>query len=52
MTVATHGALLAHVYHVVRFYPLPGVLLIRISTTPSEMGDGLIAVFKHRCVQT
>jgi hypothetical protein len=28
------------------FLPLQGVLLIQISMTPSEMGDGLIAVFK------
>jgi hypothetical protein len=35
------------VCRVVRFYPLQGVLLIQISPTPSEMGDGLIIVFKH-----
>jgi hypothetical protein len=45
--VATHGAFVAHVCRVVRFYPLQGVLLIRISTTPSEMGDGLFATSKH-----
>jgi hypothetical protein len=30
-----------------KFIPLQGWLLIRISTTPSDMGDGLFAVFKH-----
>jgi hypothetical protein len=34
------------VYHVVRF-SLASCILIRISVTPSNMGDGLIAVFKH-----
>jgi hypothetical protein len=38
-TVATHGALLAHVWHVVRFRPLQGWLLIQIFMTPSEMVD-------------
>jgi hypothetical protein len=45
--MATHGAFVAHVCHVVRLFPLQGVLLIRISTTPSEMGDGLLAASEH-----
>jgi hypothetical protein len=44
--VATRGALRTCVCRVVRFIPLQGWLLIRISTTPSDMGDGLFAVFK------
>jgi hypothetical protein len=32
---------------VVRFIPLQGRLLIRISVTPSDMGDGLFAVDKR-----
>jgi hypothetical protein len=47
-TVATRGALLAHGCRVVRFIPLRGWLLIVISTTTLEMGDGLIVVFKRR----
>jgi hypothetical protein len=35
------------VRHVVRFIPLQGSLLIRISTTHLDMGDGLFAKFKH-----
>jgi hypothetical protein len=46
-TVATPGALLAHVCRVVRFIPLHGWLLIWISVTPSDMGDGLFAAPKH-----
>jgi hypothetical protein len=34
------------VCRVVKFYTLQGVLLIRISTTPSKMGDGLIVESK------
>jgi hypothetical protein len=45
--VATWGAILAYVCHVVRFIPLQGWLLIWISVTPSKMGDGLFAVFRH-----
>jgi hypothetical protein len=45
--VATRGAFVAHMCHVVKFYPLQGVLLIRISTAPSEMGDGLLAASKR-----
>jgi hypothetical protein len=45
--VATCGTFVADVYRVVRFYPLQGVLLIRISTTPSEMGDDLFAAHKR-----
>jgi hypothetical protein len=37
--VATRGAFVAHVCHVVRFYPLQGVLLIRISATPLDMSE-------------
>jgi hypothetical protein len=44
--VATHGALRAYVCHVVRCIPLQGWLLIQISMTPSNMGDGLFDVFK------
>jgi hypothetical protein len=45
--VATRGAFVAHVCHAVRLFPLQGVLLIRISATPSEMGDGLFTASKH-----
>jgi hypothetical protein len=45
--VATRGALQAYVCHVVRFIPLQGWLLIWISVTPSDMGDGLFTVFKR-----
>jgi hypothetical protein len=37
--VATHGVFVNHVCHVVRLFPLQGVLLIRISTTPSNMSE-------------
>jgi hypothetical protein len=37
--VATRGAFMADVCHVVRFLPLQGCISIQISTTPSEMGD-------------
>jgi hypothetical protein len=40
--VATHGAFVAHVCRVIRLFPLQSGLSIRISTTPSEMGDSLI----------
>jgi hypothetical protein len=46
-TIATHGAILACVCCVVRFIPLQGWLLIQISATPSDMGDGLFATPKH-----
>jgi hypothetical protein len=46
-TVTTCDALQACLCHVVRFIPLQGWLLIRISTTPSNMGDGLFAAPKH-----
>jgi hypothetical protein len=36
--VATRGAFVAHVCHVVRFLPLQGCILIQIPVTPSEMG--------------
>jgi hypothetical protein len=49
-TAATHDALWACVCHVVRFIPLQGLLLIRISVTPSDMGDGLFAVSKCRFI--
>jgi hypothetical protein len=45
--VATGGALLACVCHVVRFIPLQGWLLIQISMTPLDMGDGLFTMFKR-----
>jgi hypothetical protein len=48
--MATHGAFVAHVCHVVRLFPLQGCILIRISATPSDMGDGLIAESKHRII--
>jgi hypothetical protein len=44
--VATRGALWAYVCHVVRFIPLQGWLLIRISVTLLEMSDGLFAAPK------
>jgi hypothetical protein len=46
-TVATRGALQAYMCRVVRFIPLQGWLLIRISATPSDMGDGLFAAPKR-----
>jgi hypothetical protein len=45
--MTTCGVFMNNVYHVVRFYPLHGCKLVRIFVTPSEMGDGLITVFKH-----
>jgi hypothetical protein len=45
--VATRGALRACVYRGVRFIPLQGWLLIRISVKPSDMGDGLLTMFKR-----
>jgi hypothetical protein len=44
--VATHGALWACMCQVAKFMPLQGLLLILISVTPSDMGDGLFVVFK------
>jgi hypothetical protein len=38
----------AHVCRVVRLFPLQGWLLIRISMTPSDMGDGLFSECKRR----
>jgi hypothetical protein len=49
-TIATCGALWACVCRVVRFIPLQGWLLIQISTTPSDMGDGLFAESKRRII--
>jgi hypothetical protein len=46
-TVATRGVLRAYVCHVVRFIPLQGWLLIQISPTPSDMGDGLFTAPKR-----
>jgi hypothetical protein len=37
-------------YHVVRFIPLQGWLLIRISVALSEMSDGLFAESKLRVI--
>jgi hypothetical protein len=48
--VATRGALLAYVCRVVRFIPLQGWLLIQISVTPSDMGDGLFTASKRRII--
>jgi hypothetical protein len=48
--VATRGALLTYVCRVVRFIPLQGWLLIRISVTPSDMGDGLFTKSKRRII--
>jgi hypothetical protein len=45
--VATLGALLGWVWRVVKFIPLQGWLLIRISATPSDMGDGFFAKSKR-----
>jgi hypothetical protein len=44
--VPSHGVFMNHVCRVIKFYPLQGVLLIRISATLLNMGDDLIAVFK------
>jgi hypothetical protein len=49
-TIATRGALRACVCHVVRLVPLQGWLLIQISTTPSDMGDGLFTAPKRRII--
>jgi hypothetical protein len=49
-TIATRGALQACVCRVVRFIPLQGWLLIQIFTTPSDMGDGLLAESKRRII--
>jgi hypothetical protein len=49
-TVATRGALWACVCRVVRFIPLQGWLLIQISVTPSDMGDGLFTESKRRII--
>jgi hypothetical protein len=38
---------MTHVCRVVRLFPLQGVLLIQISASPLEMGDGLLATSKH-----
>jgi hypothetical protein len=45
--MATHGAFVAHVCHVVRLFPSQGCILIRISVTPSKMGDDLFAASKR-----
>jgi hypothetical protein len=45
---APRGALRAYVCHVVRFIPLQGWQLIRISVASSYMGDGLFTASKHR----
>jgi hypothetical protein len=47
--VATRGSLRACVCHIVRFVPLQGWLLMRISATLSEMSDGMFAAPK-RCI--
>jgi hypothetical protein len=44
--VATRRALLACVCRVVKFIPLQGWVLIRISMTPLDMGDGLFSAPK------
>jgi hypothetical protein len=46
-TMATHSALQAYACHLVRFIPLQGWLLMQISVTPSDMGDGLFATPKR-----
>jgi hypothetical protein len=40
----------AYVFHVVRFIPLQGCLLIQISVTPSDMGDDLFTKFKCKII--
>jgi hypothetical protein len=45
--MVTRGVFMTLECHVVRFYPLKGYKLVQISATPSKMGDGLTAVFKH-----
>jgi hypothetical protein len=49
-TVAACVAFVAHVCRVVRFIPLQGWLLIRISVTPLDMGDGLFVESKCRII--
>jgi hypothetical protein len=44
--MATRGAFVARLCHIVRFIPLQGWLLIRISATPSKMVDGLFTAPK------
>jgi hypothetical protein len=47
-TVATRGVFVAHVCHVVRFYPLQGVLLIRLNLHDTlGYGWGLFAAPKY-----
>jgi hypothetical protein len=46
-TIATCVASMAHLCRVVRFIPLHGWLLIQISMTPTDMSDGLFAMFKR-----
>jgi hypothetical protein len=45
--VVTRGAYAAHMYHVIRLFSLQCCISIQMSTTPSKMGDGLIAESKH-----
>jgi hypothetical protein len=45
--VITHGVFVTLECHVVRFYPLQYLLLIRISVTPSKIDEGFLAESKH-----
>jgi hypothetical protein len=45
--VATRGAYVAHVYYVAKLLPCK-VILIRISTTPSDLGDACSLVSFRR----
>jgi hypothetical protein len=48
MKVASRVAFVAHVCCVVRLFPLQCCISIQASTTPSEMGDDMLAAFKCR----
>jgi hypothetical protein len=48
--VASLGALWAYMCYVVKFIPLQSWLLIWISMTPSDMGDGLFTASKCRII--
>jgi hypothetical protein len=46
--VVARGVFVTLECHIVRFYPLQGCISIRISATPSKIGDDLIVIFKRR----
>jgi hypothetical protein len=48
--MATRGASMAHVYRVVRLFPLQGLKLVRVPVKPSDMGDTCPLHSFHRIV--